>query len=202
MSAFLGPIHSLMYSRIITVQKVINALAELAKDEGWNIDATQYVIEEFQPIEKVIDLSNIHASLFEMVNGAEKRFAGVVSALLQEHPERLGEIEAKVRSIGESIGIDRPETPEEACARLQELLLDGMPCDRATEMAANSNGSYEIVRHSDLHSAYFEAVGMDGGVYYQLLKAFVEGLLFETSFAAAGDFENHIIISKDFTSSV
>ena len=38
MSAFLGPIHSLMYNRIITMQQVINAIAELTEAEGWNVD--------------------------------------------------------------------------------------------------------------------------------------------------------------------
>ena len=71
MSAFLGPIHSLMYNRIITMQQVINAIAELTEAEGWNVDVNAFVIKEFPPIEEAVDLSNIHASLFGMVDGAE-----------------------------------------------------------------------------------------------------------------------------------
>ena len=47
MSAFLGPIHSLMYNRIITMQQVINAIAELTEAEGWNVDVNAFVIKEF-----------------------------------------------------------------------------------------------------------------------------------------------------------
>ena len=47
MSAFLGPIHSLMYDRIITCQKVINAVGEMAKKQDWGVPVDEYMITEF-----------------------------------------------------------------------------------------------------------------------------------------------------------
>ncbi|SDB19382.1 hypothetical protein SAMN02910298_00884 [Pseudobutyrivibrio sp. YE44] len=196
MSAFLGPIHSLMYNRIITMQKVINALADLSKSEGWNIDNTNYVIEEFPPIEEVVDLGNIHASLSNLVEGAEERFAGIVATIMKDSPSRLGKIETSVKATGSSMKFDEVNSPEEICIRLQEILLDGMPCDRATMVNQNSDGSFEIIRTMDLHSGYFEAVGIDGDIYFKLLKDFVEGLLSETSVNISGDFKKNIIVSK------
>ncbi|SDH97387.1 hypothetical protein SAMN05421493_10667 [Pseudobutyrivibrio sp. 49] len=194
MSAFLGPIHSLMYNRIITLQQVINALADLSKVEGWNADVDDYVIQEFPPIEEVVDLSNIHASLFGMVDGAEKRFAGVVSAIARENYERLEKIEATVKSVGESMKIEGVNSPEEACARLQEILLDGMPCDRASMVNQYADGSCEIIRTMDLHSSYFEEAGLDGDLYYQLLKSFVTGLFADSEVKISGDVMHTIAI--------
>ena len=77
MSAFLGPIHSLMYNRIITMQQVINAIAELTEAEGWNVDVNAFVIKEFPPIEEAVDLSNIHASLFGMVDGVVRHWTQI-----------------------------------------------------------------------------------------------------------------------------
>lgn len=196
MSAFLGPIHSLMYNRIITMQQVINAIAELTEAKGWNVDVNAFVIKEFPPIEEAVDLSNIHASLFGMVDGAEKRFADIISAISKNNSERLEKIEAVVRSTGESMIIEGVNSPEEVCSQLQEILLDGMPCDRATMVNYNSDGSIEILRTMDLHSSYFEEVGLDGELYYLLLKAFVTGLLSQKAVNISGDFIHNIVISK------
>ena len=194
MSAFLGPIHSLMYSRIITMQQVINCLADLAKAKGWDADVSSFVIDEFPPIEEVIDLSNIHMSLFQMVEGAKRRFAGIVAAVLSEHPERIEEVATAVKAAGSSIIIEDVTTAEDACAFLEELLLDGMPCDRAT-MVVGDGDSCRIVRNIDLHSSYFEAAGLDGDMYYQLLKEFVGGVFADSAVEVSGDFREQIVLS-------
>ena len=196
MSAFLGPIHSIMYQRIITLQKVINSLAKCSQEKGWDADVEDYVIEEFPPIEDVVDLNNIHASLFNMVNGAETRYAETLGYILKDHPERLEQIEEVIKTCGVCLRIEDADSPEEACYKLQETLLDGMPCDRASMTTQNEDGSVEIIRTQDLHSSYFEAAGLDGDLYYQLLKSFVEGLFFQTKFALSGNFLHNIVISE------
>ena len=194
MSAFLGPIHSLMYNRIITMQQVINALADLSKAEGWNVDVNDFVIEDFPPIEEAVDLSNIHASLFGMVDGAEKRFAGVVAAIAKDKLERLEKIEATVKAVGESMRIEGVNSPEDACFKLQEVLLVGMPCDRASMVNLNSDGKVEIIRAIDLHSSYFKETGLDVYLYYQLLMAFITGLFSESTVKISGDVMHTILI--------
>jgi hypothetical protein len=49
-------------------------------------------------------------------------------------------------------------------------------------MVKMPDGSCKIVRNVDLHSSYFDAVGLDGEWYYRLLGAFVEGLLAGSGF--------------------
>jgi hypothetical protein len=184
-----------MYSRIINLQKLINAIAEMSEGEGWGAECEEFVVAEFAPIEEVIDLGNIHGSLFEMVDSAEKRFSGIVAAATCGSVERFERVEETVRAVGESMGIAGGVAsiesmgrvgvswdPVMVCSRIQEVLLDGMPCDRATEMVKRPDGSCEIVRNMDLHSSYFEAVGLDGEWYYRLLGAFVEGLLAGSGF--------------------
>jgi hypothetical protein len=184
-----------MYSRIINLQKLINAIAELSEGEGWGAECEEFVVAEFAPIEEVIDLGNIHGSLFEMVDSAEKRFSGIVAAATCGSVERFERVEETVRAVGESMGIaggvasidgvasaGASWDPVMVCSRIQEVLLDGMPCDRATEMVKMPDGSCKIVRNVDLHSSYFDAVGLDGEWYYRLLGAFVEGLLAGSGF--------------------
>ena len=46
----------------------------------------------------------------------------------------------------------------------------------------------------DLHSSYFEEAGLDGDLYYQLLKAFVTGLFAESKIKISGDAMHTIAI--------
>ncbi len=177
MSAFLGPIHSLMYQRVMNVHQIVNELAAYAKEQDWGVSLEHYVVKEFPPIEEVIDLSNIHDSLSGMVDHAEETYAAAIATLVKEHPERLPMIENKLRQIGAATPISGDLSWEEVCYRLQEILLDGMPCDRASEITLDENGNVQILRRVDLHSGYFEAVGLDGGLYEQLLRSYIEGLL-------------------------
>ena len=177
MSAFLGPIHSLMYQRVKNVHQIVNELAAFADEQDWGVSREDYVVNEFAPIEEVIDLSNIHDSLSGMVNHAEETYAAAIAMLLKEHPERLPMIENKLRQIGAATPIGGDLSGEQVCYRLQDILLDGMPCDRASEITLDENGNVQIVRRVDLHSGYFEAVGLDGALYEQLLQCYIEGLL-------------------------
>jgi hypothetical protein len=129
-----------------------------------------------------------------MVEGAEGRFAGIVAALLKEHPERFEEVAAAVKASGSSIKIEDVTTAEDACAFLEELLLDGMPCDRAT-MVVGDGDSCRLVRNIDLHSRYFEAAGLAGDMYYQLLKEFVSGVFADSAVEVSGDFREQIVLS-------
>ena len=194
MSAFLGPIHSLMYDRIITCQKVINAVGEMSKNKDWGVPVDEYMITEFAPIEDVIDLSNIHASLFEMVDGAEKRYAGIIAAILKDDPSRVGIIEEKIEAVGKDMHFPAGMRPKDTCLRLQEVLLDGMPCDRGSEIRDVSDNECRLIRNTDLHSAYFVEAGMDGNLYYRFLEAFVRGLLMEYTYKAEEQFRTSLMI--------
>ena len=196
MSAFLGPIHSLMYHRIITMQTVINSIGELAKKEGWDESVDDYLITEFAPIEEVVDLNNIHGSLFGMVDGAEKRFSGIICTVIKKDDSRIAAIEKEMEVVGKSMHIPAGLSVEEAAFCLQEILLDGMPCDRSSEVITVSDTECKIVRTADLHSDYFVNEGMNGDLYYRFLEAFVKGLLMEYQYHTTDHFQTELTITE------
>lgn len=195
MSAFLGPIHTVMYNRIITLQKVINAVGELARREGWSESVGNYVITDFLPIEDVIDLDNIHASLFELVDGAEKRFAGIISKLIEDDTNRITLIEKEIEVMGREMHVPAGLSAEEACYRLQDILLDGMPCERSSEVIVIAGNKSRLVRNIDLHSDYFAERGLEGELYYHFLYAFVRGLLMKYTYNTTNLFKDDLIIT-------
>ena len=180
MSAVLGPIHEWMYNKVIIQEKIISAIVELADDKGW-----QHAIlgkADFPSLEEVIDLSNIHGSLFGMIDETETRYAKLVSELMKEDVERSYDIEKMVTSCGVSIALQPQTSAVNTYQQLESYLLDGMPCDHAMRICESSDSRVEVMRTMDTHSAYWENAGLTGDIYYNLRGKFVAGLLSQSGF--------------------
>ena len=123
MSAVLGPIHEWMYNKVIIQEKIISAIVELADDKGW-----QHAIlgkADFPSLEEVIDLSNIHGSLFGMIDETETRYAKLVSELMKEDVERSYDIEKMVTFCGVSIALQPQTSAVNTYQQFEGYLLDG-----------------------------------------------------------------------------
>lgn len=60
MSAFLGPIHFWLYNKITLQEGLIREIADLAQQNGWMGDTSNYINTETRPLEELIDTGNIH----------------------------------------------------------------------------------------------------------------------------------------------
>ncbi|MBP3240631.1 MAG: hypothetical protein J6M92_08800 [Oribacterium sp.] len=182
MSAFLGPIHQLMYQKILTREKLIKRIIKTSEENHWEpvingkpIDSFQK--ETFPPIEEVIDLSNIHSSLSNLVSSAEDRFAELIIGLIHKDEKRLDIITRTVREFGQDNSIPAGSTVQEAFRGLHDTLLDGMPCDRALNITGNSDDKISFEQTLDLHSEYWKKYRGDGDDFYGLRNALISGML-------------------------
>ncbi len=180
MSAVLGPIHEWMYNKVLVQEKIIQAVIETARSNGWDDekesqDLSLYTKDVFPPLEAVIDLTNIHASLFGMISDVEGRYAALVSSLVQNNPERLEILEKTVYELGKTLSIGEQASPFDTYKAVSGLLLDGMPCDNCMLVTLNSPERVEVTRSMELHSSYWYEKGSSVSVYYALRKAFVNG---------------------------
>lgn len=71
MSLFLGPIHFWLYEKIKRQEELTSAVSEY-------IGSGQDLTKKCLPLEEVIDEDNIHASLQNMINDSEERFARLI----------------------------------------------------------------------------------------------------------------------------
>ena len=71
MSLFLGPIHFWLYEKIKRQEELTSAVSEY-------IGSGQDLTKKCPPLEEIIDEDNIHASLQNMINDSEERFARLI----------------------------------------------------------------------------------------------------------------------------
>ncbi|SFG16201.1 hypothetical protein [Oribacterium sp. WCC10] len=182
MSAVLGPIHQWMYKKVLTREELIGQIINTAEDNNWETAINgkplkSFTRETFPPIEEVIDLSNIHYSLSSLIQGVENRYAELIVGLLHRDGSRFDLIKDMVHSFGLDNRICEGSTLQEAFQAINDILLDGMPCDRAMNITGSSEKCIAFSYVSDTHTEYWKKYGGDGDDFYTLRLAFIEGML-------------------------
>lgn len=187
MSAFLAPIHFWLYHKIIMQERLTKALADGARREGWQVVASGELINECvntdeTPLENIIDQGNIHAWLQARIIDAESRYARLVKEILNESSARLVILENLAYEFGRENQLKPCNNATEAFRALDEILLDGMPCDRVNQPLEQDEKRYRWKRTADIHGMRWTEIGADGTTYYILRAAFVKGIFENSTF--------------------
>ena len=192
MSAFLGPIHFRMYQKIQAQEELTKAIAALAIENGWlsEEEAAGYLKEESQPLETIIDLTNIHGWLLERIEDAEARYARLVTKLLTQDAARLDAMKKAAFAFGASMAVEETR-PSSLFSAMDRLMLDGMPCDGACVVTDSSDESFTWELRLDVHRAFWKEVGGDPAHYHALRSALFDGFLSKS---------NRRIVSEDHRS--
>ncbi len=193
MSLFLGKIHYWLFNKI----QWFEALEmEIIK---WGENKTELPIKQWKneiyedfgfpvenkPLEDMIDTSNIHGWLGDKISRAESRQAAWITKILNSSESYKNDLINIFEEQGSKLGIDYkekalPSTPQEMYSILNDFILEGMPCDRATEELENSSQIYSWKTTFCLHSKYWDEVHGDVNNFYILreswIKSFVKAL--------------------------
>lgn len=188
MSAFLGPIHYWLYNKIQLQQDLIDEIIGLGEKQ-YNLNLkkeldTQYGESERRPLEEVIDETNIHGWLQSKVSQVEYKLAYSILLVTQEEANALKQIEELFAENGKKKRAELEEenlSAKELYSEISNKLLDGMPCDHANTVLENSENKVVWKRNTCVHKNYWDAVGMDIKVYYQLRDAWMNGFLSEAN---------------------
>lgn len=180
MSAFLGPIHYWLYRKIQFQEELTKEIIAEYPALADELAAAHGLVESAS-LEEVIDTSNIHGWLQGQILIAEGRFAGAVTSLLQQEKLSLEELQAKVSAFGKRYPL-KGSTATEIYKELQDLLLDGMPCDHVNLPVEQTEEKVIWKRTADLHSLHWEKMGADGNIYYCLRNSLLEGMLSSGSY--------------------
>lgn len=191
MSAFLGPIHYWLYNKIQLQEDLTTAILEKDRDLSARLDSLCGRVER-RPLEEVIDSSNIHGWLQEQIMIAEHRFATAVTTLLANGTTDLEALKSIAKAFGSTKPIQAEVAPD-AFKALQDMLLDGMPCDHVNQILTQDTEKIEWKQTTDLHSPHWEKIGGDSSNYYALRAAFVSGILKESGFVFAQDGANCLL---------
>ncbi len=185
MSAFLGPIHYWLYNKISLQQDIIEELYQLGENHNLTLKTeteSRFGVIEDKPLEEMIDQGNIHGWLQERVSQVEYKYAYVVTELEKTLPDALHTLKSCLYQVGNQQGKALNQNKENLKASdlfklISDLLLDGMPCDHANRVLAQSDNDLTWTRNLCVHANYWEELGGDIRVYYELRESWLTGFL-------------------------
>lgn len=208
MSLFLGKIHYWLYNKIIWYEKIELDIIKWAQEAELPIGTwVQDINEKYgpplgsEPLEKLIDTSNIHGWLQERIESAELRQAAIITQVLNRNVDYMKALTGIYKNQGKAAAEDYQEetsAPEDVFNALNDYILEGMPCDRVNEIVSSDDNEFLWKSTICLHAPYWKKVEGDVNIFYELretwVKAFVEEL--NHDFTYVRSFDNTHSISR------
>lgn len=182
MSAFLGPIHHWLFNKIKFQNELANVVFAVAKKEDSNsnleeLTNQQYAMLDQGNLEDIIDEYNIHGWLQERVSLVESRLAFAVTTFLDGNRERFSLLLDEVYAFGKSNAVDEKADVAQIFKHLEDLLLNGMPCDHVNRVLENSSNEVRWEQTVDIHGDYWRSVQGDPNNYGIIRERLIEGMI-------------------------
>lgn len=182
MSAFLGPIHTWLYNKIKFQDELTKSIIDFVLQKEHNTELIQqmdliYGVLEEGALEDIVDETNIHGWLQEKVNVVESRLAFLVTTVTDEQSERMMDINDVVYEFGKAHAIENGISVKEAYNHLDNLLLNGMPCDRVNEIINENEHRITWKQTVDIHEHYWNMVHGNVDYYYAIRENLISGML-------------------------
>jgi hypothetical protein len=190
MSLYLGKVHYWLFNKILWFEGLEEEIINLAKEEGLDVSSLAKEINENHgeklpnlPLEDMIDTSNIHGWLQGKIHSAEGRMAAWTTKLLNSNEK----VKAKLENIYIHQGIkaakevkeklDSASNAMDIYDRINDYILDGMPCDRVNEVLVSTEDMVQWSRRICVHKDIWNGESGDISYFYSLrglwIKAFV-----------------------------
>ena len=202
MSAFIGPIHYWLYSKIQIVndresfiyKKTLDACGDVAEEIREQVWQTYGQPLSNDDLAELIDHDNIHGWLQRQINLAESREAAFIKEILaigrydtkniiteafQEHGKIIGE-KASAKSKYDNL------TAKEIYMTLNDYYLNGMPCDQGDMIVESDHNNVVWETGNCLQEPNWKRVSIEKNImleFYQVwIKSFVKAVNIEFSF--------------------
>ncbi|MDH5542338.1 MAG: L-2-amino-thiazoline-4-carboxylic acid hydrolase [Nitrospinota bacterium] len=191
MSAFLGPIHYMMFNKIRIAAERSREVIDVFKNKFGNDaeETIKAVLPEGPmdfgdtPLDELIGNNPIHQFLQGLINELETAEANLVTALLYRFPDEGREVlKEAFRSHGQKTAREKIGGNTDANLDLNgignfigQTYLEGMPCDQVSSYNRNGENSMQVNHSECLHLAKWESVGAPVDVMCELLDEWVSG---------------------------
>ena len=190
MSLYLGKVHYWLFNKILWFEGLEEEIINLAKEEGLDVVSLAKEINENHgeklpnlPLEDMIDTSNIHGWLQGKIHSAEGRMAAWTTKLLNNNEKAKAKLEniyihqgmKAAKEVKEKL--DAASNAMDIYDRINDYILDGMPCDRVNEVLVSTEDMVEWSRRICVHKDIWNRESGDVSYFYSLrglwIKAFV-----------------------------
>ncbi len=187
MSLYLGKIHYWLYNKILWFEGLEDEIIKLAKEEGIDVNKEcKILIKNFgerlpnKSLEELIDMKNIHGWLQDKITCAEERMAFWIREILKKDSESITKIEKIYIDQGLKAGKECLEKNEDLSnaksifKKIDDYILDGMPCDRVNEILDSSDDIVSWKRRICVHKKVWEN---DVELFYQLRSLWIKSFI-------------------------
>ncbi len=185
MSAFLGPIHIWLYNKIKFQDEIVKDIAKAVLTKEEEIELLSLMDERFGVLEEgnladIIDQNNIHGWLQDRIKVVENHLAFLVTAVTREHSEKIREISDVAYKYGKEHAVKNELSVKEVYDYLDNILLNGMPCDRVNDVINVEENSVTWNQTVDIHEPYWESNNGNVEYYYEIRESLIIGTLYNS----------------------
>lgn len=190
MSLFLGKIHYWLFNKILWFEGLEKEVINLAKSEKLDIEALSKEINQKygemlpnKPLEEMIDTSNIHGWLQERIQSAEGRMSAWIFKIIDNNKDALNKIESVYINQGIKAGNEVKEefgklgSAEDIYNKINDYILDGMPCDRVNELITSDDNMVKWKRTICVHKDIWEKEDIDVSIFYNLRSLWIKSFV-------------------------
>ncbi len=201
MSAFLGPIHKWLFRKIEIQEELVRVIVKIGEEEYGISDLNQLVDNKFGTLETgqledIIDGKNIHGWLQQRISLVERRLAFATVTVLEDDPARINKICEKIRDYGKTISVNSDKSLKEAYVFLEDLLLNGMPCDRINQITCETEEEISWEQTVDIHEEYWKSLGGEVKYYYLIRESLINGTLYSSPYEFYKKTENEYVLKN------
>lgn len=194
MSAFLGPIHTWLYKKIKFQNGLTEEIIKTAEENNAAADILNKLNDKYENIESgnledIIDESNIHGWLQQRITVVENRLSYVIHLLTEKNVKNIDLAYKAAYEFGKKYRVDLSFTPKEAYRALEDILLNGMPCDRVNEVIAEDEDKVVWRQTKDIHESYWNENNADLKYYYEIRKNLINGVISDTDLVYQENFD-------------
>ncbi|WP_252231964.1 hypothetical protein [Clostridium sp. ZBS15] len=192
MSLFLGKIHFWLFNKILWFEGLENEIIDVAKSQGLDISKLQREIEgkygdklPNKPLDEIIDTSNIHGWLQEKIHSSEGRVAAWTTIIIDNNIEAKTKLEQLYINQGIMAAKEVKEegfildSAEDIFNKVNDYILDGMPCDRVNEIINSNENFVEWTRRSCVHKEIWDKENGDVDYFYFLRSLWIKDFVNE-----------------------
>lgn len=205
MSKFLGPVHYMLFSKIVFQDNFCMFLANKASEQDEmfikDVEMNTFIIPNLD-LSDMVDLNNIHGSLQDLIGEIEYKLVYVVNEIENRGIFTFDEILNMAKSYGNMIGkrdIGGKLTLQDAYTFINSKLLNGMPCDKVQEVLENTETEIVWADKVDIHEVFWSNFDRNGKDFYKIRGNIIEGILENTNihFEERKDFEYVLRINRN-----
>ena len=189
MMEMIGPKPRWQYRKIELLNELNRDITEEAEKQGWHLSRSY--AGDMSDLDRDCDPMNVHGWIQNQLDCVEENLAEMTEEILNQNPDAMKILKDTSYRFGYRHAEDLTDAVS-AYQLLDDVLLNGMPCDDVNEITEQSSDKVSWYEKQDMHAKYWQKENN----YRELRNAVTAGLLAKAPVTYSYD-DNHQSIVRN-----